>query len=776
MNENSQNGPSRSGQCVEVAVRVRPFLPKEMLSGTNGVNGSTVGSVAIDKEYNAIQVTSASTTASFCFDHVLGPECTQDQMFARVLQPKVFTFLNGFNTTVIGYGQTASGKSHTIGSGLTNQSEAHWGLIPRMLHEIFRKIEADKLDAQLHVSFLEIYGEDIHDLLLPITNTKTSRTPLNLRQDRSGVFVQGIREVPITSAHAALEQLRIGCMARITGSTEMNDSSSRSHAVYTLTLVQKTQRTQPDDATFVDTVTTISKFTFVDLAGSERLKKTMAEGTRMKEGIQINVGLLALGNVINALGEDDQSDPKKKSGDGTAKFVPYRSSKLTRLLQDALGGNSRTLFMSNVDPRSAEVSNLHAYVSILQRELVRSKYLENPSDDTKLNALLADPTIQQFLKALKGQGQDAPLSSTPPDNRPAPNNNNENEDDDDENPMDVTRIPACLCILELGLEKEAAVADLARCERELHVERQTLELKRRRERARRDTLEQHVVALKFDLAQYDTWQHELASWHDQKLKHPEDQTVHDEWKRAHDRLQPLKKVYAVWKYTTDRLDEAKVTVDAVQQSMEQLEDKLNNQRQVTAHVVDTKDKEIEHVRKYPQSATKWSHNRLHMEDTEAMLMQALRKRASVLKKLLQKGPLGDNDKLELHAIDESIQTLSDTLKRLASSLLSSQPEMEALTGDEAAAVIQDLVMFLQESKRMELCAVVAKQQTPSVSCCQGGSTNVSATTSTVLATEELESQLHALKLHHEQEMIDQLKTRQDNHDGVYAALEASEAQ
>ncbi|RHY72815.1 hypothetical protein DYB38_011429, partial [Aphanomyces astaci] len=142
-------------------------------------------------------------------------------------------------------------------------------------------------------------------------------------------------------------------------------------------------------------------------------------------------GLLALGNVINALGEDDQSDPKKKSGDGTAKFVPYRSSKLTRLLQDALGGNSRTLFMSvslNVDPRSAEVSNLHAYVSILQRELVRSKYLENPSDDTKLNALLADPTIQHFLKTLKGQGQDAPLSSALPDNRPAPNNNNENED------------------------------------------------------------------------------------------------------------------------------------------------------------------------------------------------------------------------------------------------------------------------------------------------------------------------------------------------------------
>ncbi|ETW10549.1 hypothetical protein H310_00816 [Aphanomyces invadans] len=848
----------RSGQCVEVAVRVRPFLPKELLTGSNGVDGSTVGSLTIDKEYNAIEVTSASTTMSFCFDHVLGPECTQDQMFTRVLQPKLATFLNGFNTTVIGYGQTASGKSHTIGSGLTNQTEAHWGLIPRMLHEIFRKIEADKLDAQLHVSFLEIYGEDIHDLLLPITSTKTSsaRTPLNLRQDRSGVFVQGIREVQVTSAGAALEQLRIGCMARITGSTEMNDTSSRSHAVYTLTLIQKSKRIQPDDATFIDTVTTLSKFTFVDLAGSERLKKTMAEGTRMKEGIQINVGLLALGNVINALG--DEQNQKKET------FVPYRSSKLTRLLQDALGGNSRTLFIAcispavgnaaeslstlqyanrarniqnkavkNLDPRSAEVSNLHAYVSILQRELVRSMYCDNDVNETKLNTLLADPKVQQYLKSLKDK--DA-LLEVPASSAIACHNDDMADDDDDNATIDVTRIPSYLSVLELALEKEAAVSDRTQGEHDFYVQRQALELKRRREIARRDTLEHHLRALNVNVDEYDTCQKKLAALHQRKLAQPHDESIHSEWKAAHERLQPIKKAYAAWTYTTDRLRDAKQAIESVDDDIRSLEARLKQLQVVTEHIIETKDKEIERVRKYPQSTAKWSHlnsvqhmndlealygkdmvkrilrqledcekrmiewldkfsadpskqwhphaqayltevmNRLHIEDTEASLMQALRKRATTLTSFLRKGPLGDQDKMELQAIDESIQTLSDTLKRLeAEHAVLSQPETEKLSGEEAAAVIQDLVAVLEHSKRMELCAILAKQS--SASSHGGGGSTLSSSVATapalVLAREDFESQLHAWKLQHEREMIETLKNRDDNSD-VYIALEAKE--
>ncbi|RHY32162.1 hypothetical protein DYB32_002808 [Aphanomyces invadans] len=726
----------------------------------------------------------------------------------------VYARVAGFNTTVIGYGQTASGKSHTIGSGLTNQTEAHWGLIPRMLHEIFRKIEADKLDAQLHVSFLEIYGEDIHDLLLPITSTKTSsaRTPLNLRQDRSGVFVQ--------------------------------------------------------------------------------------------------VGLLALGNVINALG--DEQNQKKET------FVPYRSSKLTRLLQDALGGNSRTLFMygvrhdvaiftsflqcvhissrgqcrrelehasicqprekhskqgamrhahgkkpsldafeqqavKNLDPRSAEVSNLHAYVSILQRELVRSMYCDNDVNETKLNTLLADPKVQQYLKSLKDK--DA-LLEVPASSAIACHNDDMADDDDDNATIDVTRIPSYLSVLELALEKEAAVSDRTQGEHDFYVQRQALELKRRREIARRDTLEHHLRALNVNVDEYDTCQKKLAALHQRKLAQPHDESIHSEWKAAHERLQPIKKAYAAWTYTTDRyicralvarqsphggvyvdrLRDAKQAIESVDDDIRSLEARLKQLQVVTEHIIETKDKEIERVRKYPQSTAKWSHlnsvqhmndlealygkdmvkrilrqledcekrmiewldkfsadpskqwhphaqayltevmNRLHIEDTEASLMQALRKRATTLTSFLRKGPLGDQDKMELQAIDESIQTLSDTLKRLeAEHAALSQPETEKLSGEEAAAVIQDLVAVLEHSKRMELCAILAKQS--SASSHGGGGSTLSSSVATapalVLAREDFESQLHAWKLQHEREMIETLKNRDDNSD-VYIALEAKE--
>ncbi|KAF0687286.1 Aste57867_20952 [Aphanomyces stellatus] len=831
-----KSGSSTRGQCVEVAVRVRPFLPKELLNGSNSIAGATAGSVTIDKEYNSIEVTSASTTASFAFDHVLGPECTQTQMFERVLQPKLVNFLNGFNTTVIGYGQTASGKSHTIGSGLTNQSEDLWGLIPRMLHEIFRKIRADNMDAQLHVSFLEIYGEDIHDLLLPISNAKTLRTPLNLRQDRSGVFVQGVREVPVTNAEVALEQLRLGCLTRITGSTEMNDASSRSHAVYTLTLIQKTKRTQPEDASFVDTMTTISKFTFVDLAGSERLKKTMAEGTRMKEGIQINVGLLALGNVINALG--DEQNQKKET------FVPYRSSKLTRLLQDALGGNSRTLFIAcvspavgnaaeslntlqyanrakniqnkavkNLDPRSAEVSNLHAYVSILQRELVRSLYLDKPDDESRLNTLLSDPKIQQFLKMLKDKEiPEIDLSVVVP-------NDDGNEDDQDD--VDVTKIPSCLSILELGLEKEAAASDLTLSERDYHIQRQSLELKRRRESGRRDTLEQQMRSLNFDNAQFVAWQQKLQVLHQKKLQDPLDEQVNQEWKCIHQNLQPIKKVHAAWTYTNERLQDAKQNIEQIDDEVRHLEDRIKQQQVLAKHIIETKDAEIERVRKFPQSAVKWSHlsslqhlsdleimygketlkrvlrqlqdteirmvqwldtfsldpskeyhaqvkaylgeitNRLQYEDVEASLMQALRKRSSSVTNFLRKGPLGDHEKLELHAIEETIHNLSETMKRLASTEPQTQP---IRTLEDAEKIIQDLVSALEHSKRMEMCVIAMKANINQANVVQA-----SSAPSMSLAREDFESQIHALKLEHEREMIEQLKKRDDNTD-VYNVL------
>ncbi|CAK4615796.1 unnamed protein product [Aphanomyces euteiches] len=292
----------------------------------------------------------------------------------------------------------------------------------------------------------------------------------------------------------------------------------------------------------------------------------MAEGTRMKEGIQINVGLLALGNVINALG--DEQNQKKET------FVPYRSSKLTRLLQDALGGNSRTLFIAcispaignaaeslntlqyanrakniqnkavkNLDPRSAEVSNLHAYVSILQRELVRSLYLDKQDDEGKLSALLADANIQQFLKMLRDK--DAPpvdLTVVIP----------AIEDSDNQDEIDVARIPTCISLLECGLEKEAAANDLVQCEREIYISRQALELKRRREIARRDTLEQQLRSLGFDHSKHETLRQQLSALHQRKLEEPQNELLNIEWKSMHEKFQPLKKTYAAWTYTNDR--------------------------------------------------------------------------------------------------------------------------------------------------------------------------------------------------------------------------------
>jgi hypothetical protein len=322
----------------------------------------------------------------------------QTELYDEALHPWMASFLQGFNVTVIAYGQTGSGKTYTMGNSMPSTSmmanslfarspssddssdedavdtlDSDEGLIPRFLHHLFAKLNESGSNFQLSVSFLEIYGEEIHDLLETPGAKRSNRRaePLQLRENKkNGVWVQGLTEVRVSNRQEAIEQMRRGSMHRITASTQMNERSSRSHAVYTVKIVQRVsengpktnspvpnnqeavnvrRRTKPgyesssgdgdlsSDVSDADAVI-VSKLTFVDLAGSERLKKTLAEGERMKEGIQINVGLFALGNVINALG-----DEKRRAASHA--HVPYRSSKLTRLLQDALGGNSRTLFM-----------------------------------------------------------------------------------------------------------------------------------------------------------------------------------------------------------------------------------------------------------------------------------------------------------------------------------------------------------------------------------------------------------------------------------------------
>jgi kinesin family protein 4/21/27 len=339
-----------------VGVRVRPLTFKETSEGGKSV-----------VECNPFERTVALSKRQFTYDSVFDGKVSQSDLYDDISPPLLHAFLGGYNATVIAYGQTGSGKTYTCGSeahagGAANavaseELDGNAGLIPRFMSDIFatlvRRREASEtssaheslIDFKVTASFLEVYGEDIHDLL------DEGRSSLPIREDSNGdVIVRGLREVQVSSHVEAMDVLDAGTMNRTTAATLMNLTSSRSHAVFTVNLRQTSRGggggggdgAVGDGA--ADITMTTSRFTFVDLAGSERMKKTGAEGERAREGIRINEGLLALGNVINALADEG------RIARGERVHVPYRQSKLTRLLQDALGGNSQTLFMACVSP------------------------------------------------------------------------------------------------------------------------------------------------------------------------------------------------------------------------------------------------------------------------------------------------------------------------------------------------------------------------------------------------------------------------------------------
>uniref|UniRef100_K3WZC1 Kinesin-like protein n=1 Tax=Globisporangium ultimum (strain ATCC 200006 / CBS 805.95 / DAOM BR144) TaxID=431595 RepID=K3WZC1_GLOUD len=258
-----------------------------------------------------------ASSAYSCFDNVFSGHTTQETVFERIGRPMVDDFLQGYNCTILAYGQTGSGKTFTtVGN---SDSEAR-GLIPRAIEAIFeelQRIDGSECDVALTASFIEVYQENLRDLLLP-----HSSRHLKIREDKDGdVFVDGASAIQISSVASGLEILARGTAQRATGATLMNTESSRSHSVFTLAFTKRNRTTN---------VKVSGKLLLVDLAGSEKTRKTAASGKRLDEAKHINRSLSALGNVINAL------------TDGKSKFIPYRDSKLTRLLQSSLGGNAKT--------------------------------------------------------------------------------------------------------------------------------------------------------------------------------------------------------------------------------------------------------------------------------------------------------------------------------------------------------------------------------------------------------------------------------------------------
>lgn len=343
--------PSSETCSVKVALHIRPLIADERLQGCKDC-------VSVVPRLPQVQI----GTHSFTFDHVYGNGGAESSaMFEQCVAPLVDGLFQGYNATVLAYGQTGSGKTYTMGTGF--KDGCHTGLIPQVMGALFNKIETLKhqTEFQLHVSFIEILREEVRDLLDSASESKSvvanghagkvavpGKSPIQIREASNGVItLAGSTEVAVSTLQEMAACLEQGSLCRATGSTNMNNQSSRSHAIFTITLEQmrKLHSVSPVNDTPDEDMGEeyfCAKLHLVDLAGSERAKRTGTDGLRLKEGIHINKGLLALGNVISALGDEK----KRKEG----MHVPYRDSKLTRLLQDSLGGNSKTVMIACISP------------------------------------------------------------------------------------------------------------------------------------------------------------------------------------------------------------------------------------------------------------------------------------------------------------------------------------------------------------------------------------------------------------------------------------------
>ncbi|XP_055915378.1 chromosome-associated kinesin KIF4 [Eupeodes corollae] len=311
--------------CVRVAIRIRPLVKTEIERGCQST---------IERIPGQPQLT-VNKTDGFTFNYVFDPNDSQDVLYKESVYEMTEKLFKGYNVTILAYGQTGSGKTYTMGTTFDGNPNENMGVIPRAMSDIFKTMDERKnqYDFKVTCSFMELYQEQLFDLL---STASREQSIIDMREDRNGIIMPGLTEQKVTSAKETTECLMRGSSGRAVASTAMNEQSSRSHAIFTLTI-------QSSSKNEVKNVIS-SKFHLVDLAGSERSKKTKATGDRFKEGVKINQGLLALGNVISALGTNQGSG-----------YVGYRDSKLTRLLQDSLGGNSVTLMIACVSPADYNV-------------------------------------------------------------------------------------------------------------------------------------------------------------------------------------------------------------------------------------------------------------------------------------------------------------------------------------------------------------------------------------------------------------------------------------
>uniref|UniRef100_A0A8B9CHH2 plus-end-directed kinesin ATPase n=1 Tax=Anser brachyrhynchus TaxID=132585 RepID=A0A8B9CHH2_9AVES len=329
-----------SGASVKVAVRVRPFNSRETSKESKCIIQMQGNSTSIINPKNPKEA-----PKSFSFDYSYwshtSPEdpcfASQNRVYNDIGKEMLLHAFEGYNVCIFAYGQTGAGKSYTM---MGKQEESQAGIIPQLCEELFEKINDnsnEEMSYSVEVSYMEIYCERVRDLLNPKNkgNLRVREHPL------LGPYVEDLSKLAVTSYTDIADLMDAGNKARTVAATNMNETSSRSHAVFTIVFTQKKHDAETDLST-----EKVSKISLVDLAGSERADSTGAKGTRLKEGANINKSLTTLGKVISALAEVVSTSKKKKKTD----FIPYRDSVLTWLLRENLGGNSRTAMVAALSP------------------------------------------------------------------------------------------------------------------------------------------------------------------------------------------------------------------------------------------------------------------------------------------------------------------------------------------------------------------------------------------------------------------------------------------
>uniref|UniRef100_A0A8C2YXZ3 plus-end-directed kinesin ATPase n=1 Tax=Cyclopterus lumpus TaxID=8103 RepID=A0A8C2YXZ3_CYCLU len=383
-----------SGASVKVAVRVRPFNSREMGKDSKCIiqmqgKTTTILNPKAPKE----------PAKTFSFDYSYWSHTTpEDTSFASqnlvyndIGKEMLAHAFEGYNVCIFAYGQTGSGKSYTM---MGRQEEGQEGIIPMLCEDLFEKINEhtnkEQLSYSVEVSYMEIYCERVRDLLNPKNkgNLRVREHPL------LGPYVEDLSKLAVTSYTDIADLMDAGNKARTVAATNMNETSSRSHAVFTIVFTQKKHDSETDLST-----EKVSKISLVDLAGSERADSTGATGTRLKEGANINKSLTTLGKVISALAEVVSSKKKKKTD-----FIPYRDSVLTWLLRENLGGNSRTAMVAALSPADINYDETLSTLRYADRaKSIKCNAVINEDPNNKLVRDLKDE-VARLKELLRAQG------------------------------------------------------------------------------------------------------------------------------------------------------------------------------------------------------------------------------------------------------------------------------------------------------------------------------------------------------------------------------------